>query len=152
MVSFTFTQLAWDTKWIKTGDEANNTDILQVKMFKWVPVKFSGQWSWICMDCNLFITNDVVVLHFGQPYWVTNIISLNFYTIVFQQMRRTDHKNGTPTKARRPRLVLDMWFFHLRLESIWTPRYLTEFVMGIKSVPSINCVAGMPVPNCMWLH
>ena len=30
-----------------------------------------------------------------------------FFRILFCQMRRTDHKNGTPSEARKPRLVFD---------------------------------------------
>ena len=47
-----------------------------------------------CIDCKLFITNNVVVLQFA------------FFEWLFWQMRRTDHKYGILSKARSPRLVL----------------------------------------------
>ena len=53
MDSFIFTQLAWYTKWIIADDGANNKDIPQVKMFKWVNLKFSCQWLYEAMISNV---------------------------------------------------------------------------------------------------
>ena len=50
------------------------------------------------IDCELFITNNVVVLHFALFEWLIWL------------MRQNDHKNGTPSKARRPRLIYKMFF------------------------------------------
>ena len=50
------------------------------------------------IDCELFITNNVVVLHFALFEWLIWL------------MRQNDHKNGTPSKARRPRLITKMFF------------------------------------------
>ena len=59
-----------------------------------------------CIDCKLLITNNLVALHFVQVHWVTNSLSLNFFKYIFNLSKGTDHKNGTPSEARRPRLVL----------------------------------------------
>ena len=59
-----------------------------------------------CIDCKLFITNNLVALHFVQVRWVTNSLSLNFLKYIFNLSKGTDHKNGTPREARMPRLVL----------------------------------------------
>ena len=59
-----------------------------------------------CIDCKLLITNNLVALHFVQVHWVTNSLSLNFFKYIFNLSKGTDHKNGTPREARRPRLVL----------------------------------------------
>ena len=36
------------------------------------------------IDCKLFITNNVVVLHLAQAYWVTNSFYMNFLNLFWQ--------------------------------------------------------------------
>ena len=43
---------------------------------KWVTVMY-------CIDCKLFITNNIAVIHFLQAYWISNIFIMNFLKIFF---------------------------------------------------------------------
>ena len=56
------------------------------------------------IGCKLFITNDVVVLHFVQGYLDTYSFSTNFLRPFFWQMKQ--NMNGTPSKEGGPGLVL----------------------------------------------
>ena len=75
-------------------------------MFKWVTLKFSCQWSCVCMDSKLSITINVVVLHFAWPYWVTNIFSQNFFKILFSANQTDWSQEWYPERSEEAKACL----------------------------------------------
>ena len=74
----------------------SNKDIPRVKIFSWH------------LNESL-ITSNIAVMYcidWKLLFWVTNIFSLNFSLWSYFVKWRTDHKIGTPSEARRPRLVI----------------------------------------------